>query len=71
MRRLGPGAPAAMQDLMQDLLALAVAALAAGWLARTILRRLTAPPCRPPSPGGGDGFVPLDELTGIQKPGRP
>jgi hypothetical protein len=56
---------------MQDILALAVAAVAAVWLARTILRRLLAPPCRPPRPGGADGFVPLDELTGMKKPGRP
>jgi hypothetical protein len=56
---------------MQDILALAVAAVATVWLVRTILRRLLAPPCQPPSPGGGDGFVPLDELTIIKKPGRP
>lgn len=48
---------------MQDILALAVAALAAAWLVQVLLRRLLAPPCRPPSPGGGDGFVPLEDLA--------
>jgi hypothetical protein len=50
--------------MQQDILALAIAALAAAWLARTLVRRLVAPPCRPPAaPGGGDGFVPLDALV--------
>jgi len=49
---------------MQDILALTVAAFAAGWLARVIILRLFAHPCRPPIPGGGDGFVPLEDLAG-------
>lgn len=54
---------------MQDTIALAVAALAAGWLVRVVCRRLVAPPCRPPVPGGGDGFVPLENLTGAKNRG--
>jgi hypothetical protein len=44
--------------------AIGVALAAAVWLVRTLLRRLVAPPCSPPAPpGGGDGFVPLEDLT--------
>jgi hypothetical protein len=58
-----PAAPR-MPASLQDLVAIAVALAAAAWLARTLLRRLVAPPCSPPAPpGGGDGFVPLDDLT--------
>jgi hypothetical protein len=66
---------------MQDLLALAAAFLAAAWLARRFASRMLAPPCRPPIPGGGDGFVPLESLSvqpravpmgrAQEKPGRP
>jgi hypothetical protein len=56
---------------MQDILALAVVALAAGWLVRVMLKRLFAPPCRLQAPGDRDGFVPLEDLTGTKKPGRP
>lgn len=50
---------------MQDALAIAISLLAAAWLARSLLGRLLAPPCRPPAAGppGSDGFVPLDRLT--------
>jgi hypothetical protein len=50
---------------MQDAIAIAVSLLAAAWLARSLLRRLFAPPCRPPNaaPPGTDGFVALDQLT--------
>ena len=44
---------------MQDLLALAIAVLAAGWLVRTLARRLVTPSCRP----ADDGFVPIDVLS--------
>ena len=48
---------------MQDTLAIAIAVMAAGWLAWSLSRRLVAPPCRPPdAPPGSDGFVPLDTL---------
>ena len=53
---------------MQDLLALAIVAVTAAWLARTLVHRVTAPPCRPPTPGGGDGFVPLDTLRSANPP---
>ncbi|MFM1997046.1 MAG: hypothetical protein RLZZ111_1433 [Planctomycetota bacterium] len=56
---------------MQDTIAIAIATLAAGWLAWVVARRLFAPPCSPPGPEGGDGFVPLEKLTGGKKPGRP
>ena len=49
---------------MQDALAIAIAVMAAGWLAWSLGRRLVAPPCRPPdAPPGSDGFVPLDDLA--------
>ena len=55
--------------VMQDLVALAITAIAAAWLARTLTRRLSAPPCRPPAPPGcGDGFVPLDALATPRTP---
>jgi len=55
--------------VMQDLVALAITAAAVVWLARTLTRRLFAPPCRPPAPpGGGDGFVPLDALAAPHTP---
>jgi len=57
---------------VQDLLAIAVAVAAAAWLARSLANRFWAPPCQPPAtPGGGDGFVPLDDLAAsTKKPGR-
>jgi hypothetical protein len=42
-----------------------------GWLVRVMLKRLLAPPCGSQALGDRDGFVPLEDLTGIQKPGRP
>jgi hypothetical protein len=49
---------------MQDVIAIAVALVAAGWLGRTLLRRLVARPCgAPTSPDGSDGFVPLETLS--------
>ena len=59
---------------MQDALALALAVAAGLWLARSLIRRLFAPPCRPPdAPPGSDGFVPLDALGPAAKKesGRP
>jgi hypothetical protein len=54
---------------MQDVLAIAVSVAAALWLVRSLVQRFFAPPCRPPAaPGGGDGFVPLDQLTGTTRP---
>ena len=49
---------------MQDFIAVAITLAAAAWLARTLLKRLRAPPCRPPSagPAGTDGFVSIDDL---------
>lgn len=49
---------------MQNLIALAIVAAAAFWLARHLRRRLAAAPCQPPgsNPPGSDGFVPLDQL---------
>ena len=39
------------------------------WLSRNLWRRLTAPPCQPPSdtPAGTDGFVPLEDLGSSQE----
>jgi len=58
---------------MEDLLAVTAAVAAALWLARTLLRRMAAPPCGPAdTPAGADGFVPLERLTPVtKKPGRP
>ena len=59
---------------MQDALAIAIAVMAAGWLAWSLGRRLIAPPCRPPdAPPGSDGFVPLDALgdSAKKRSGRP
>ena len=58
---------------MQDAIAIAIAAIAAVWLARSLMQRLVAPPCQPPSAGppGTDGFVPLDSLTLGKRSGRP
>ena len=59
---------------MQDALAIAIAVLAAGWLAWSLGRRLLAPACRlPDAPGGSDGFVPLDTLgdSAKKRSGRP
>ncbi|MFM8803331.1 MAG: hypothetical protein ACKOK8_05400 [Planctomycetia bacterium] len=54
---------------MQDVFAIVVSVAAALWLVRSLVKRFFAPPCQPPaSPGGGDGFVPLDELTGPKRP---
>jgi len=51
-------------DLVQNLSALGIAAAAAAWLVRALVRGLRTPPCRPPAPpGGGDGFVPLESLA--------
>jgi len=48
---------------MQDVVAIAVACVAAAWLVRTFARQFFAPPCSPPSGSpDGDGFVPLDAL---------
>ncbi len=60
--------------MMQDFLALAIAAAAAAWLGWALTRRLFAPPCQPPdAPPGSDGFVPLDALNQAagKKSGRP
>jgi len=58
---------------MQDLLAVAAAIVSALWLARTLWRRLAAPPCGPAdAAAGADGFVPLERLAlPTKKPGRP
>ena len=58
---------------LQDIVAIAVAAAAAAWLARGFLRRLGRGGCgssAPPAPKGADGFVPIDRLTSPEKAGR-
>ncbi len=55
---------------LQDIVAIAVAAAAAAWLARGFLRRLGRPGCgssAPPAPGGADGFVPIEGLRPPKK----
>ena len=59
---------------MQDSIAIAIAALAGLWLARTLWRQMAAPSCgKTATPPGTDGFVPLDTLRSpnAQKSGRP
>lgn len=49
----------------QDIVAWAVALLAAGWLARLLWRQLQRPSCGgggASPPAGSDGFVPLEQL---------
>lgn len=50
---------------MQDLIAIAVAIVAAGWLVRRSLRRLRAPGCggSEPGPSGPGSFVSLERLV--------
>ncbi len=49
---------------MQDAIAIAIAALAGLWLARTLWRQVVAPSCgKTAAPPGTDGFIPLDDLT--------
>jgi len=58
---------------IQDVVAIAVAAAAAAWLARGFLRRLGRPGCggaAPTAPSGADGFVPIDRLKYAEKAGR-
>ena len=55
---------------IQDVVAIAVAAAAAAWLARGFLRRLGRGGCggsAPSAPGGPDGFVPIDRLRTPKK----
>jgi hypothetical protein len=55
----------AMNAVLQNAIALAVAAVAGLWLARSLWRRLWAPPCAGPgqeAPPGSDGFVAVDDL---------
>jgi hypothetical protein len=57
---------------MQDLIAIAVAVAAGLWLVRTLWRHIVRPACgTTDAPPGADGFVPLDDLTGARKSGRP
>ena len=59
---------------MQDAIAIAVALAAAAWLGWSFWARCRTPSCGPPTdtPGGSDGFVPLEALgTKQKKPGRP
>lgn len=58
---------------LQDLVAIAVAAAAAAWLARGFLRRLGRGGCgssAPTPPGQADAFVPIDRLKHAEKAGR-
>lgn len=51
---------------LQDVVAVAIAAAAAAWLARGFLRRLGRGGCgssAPTPPGQADAFVPIDRLT--------
>jgi hypothetical protein len=57
---------------MQDVVAIAVACLAAAWLVRTFARQCFTPPCSPPSGAPeGDGFVPLEALKKAGASRRP
>jgi len=54
-----------MNTAVQNMIALAVAAAAGIWLARSLWKRLWAPPCAGVSqdaPAGTDGFVSLDAV---------
>ncbi len=56
-----------MPTTMQNAIAIAIAIAAAMWLARSLSKRLFAPPCQQPSSGGPegtDGFIPLHQLRG-------
>jgi len=58
---------------IQDVVAIAVAAAAAAWLARGFRRSLARPGCggsAPTAPSGADGFVPIDRLKYPEKAGR-
>ncbi|MDO7689708.1 MAG: hypothetical protein MUQ67_10175 [Pirellulales bacterium] len=50
--------------MLQEILVFFIVGTASIWLGRNLWRRVTAPPCQPPSksPPGSDGFVPLEEL---------
>lgn len=50
---------------MQDVIVIGIALVTGLWLARSLLRRFVAPPCRPPAaaPNGADGFVSLRSVT--------
>ena len=54
---------------MQEILVILIVATASLWLSRNLWKRVTAPPCQPPSetPAGTDGFVPLEDLGASQK----
>ena len=55
---------------LQDVVAVAVAAAAAAWLAWGFRRSLARPGCgrnASPPPGGADGFVPIDRLSTPEK----
>lgn len=57
----------------QDIVAIAVAAAAAAWLAWRFRRGLGRPTCGkapPRQPGGADGFVPIDRLETRLLPGQ-
>ena len=60
---------------MQDAIAIAIAVGAGLWLVRTLWRQVLSPGCgKAAAPGGGDGFVPLGDLTAsvaYKKPERP
>ena len=57
---------------MQDVIAIAVAVAAGLWLVRTLWIQLATPSCgKTESPPGTDGFVPVGDLTGTKKSGRP
>jgi len=54
-----------MSTTLQNVIALAVVAAAGLWLARSLWKRLWAPPCagvQQDVPAGSDGFVSLGEL---------
>jgi hypothetical protein len=59
---------------VQDVIAIAIAAVTASWLGWTLWRRIQKPSCGPPPdvPQGADGFVSIGDLAARAKEsGRP
>jgi hypothetical protein len=59
---------------VQDVIAIAIAAITAAWLGWTLWRRIQKPSCGPRTdvPAGADGFVSIDAVVASSKEsGRP